>query len=414
MGRAKSVRKKAPSTSQSKKRSYSKTSASNTNNSNTNVVNTKTRNSSKGLHKLLSTNPSLFEKVHSKISARHLGKSIQTTVKKASALGQAAEDIFFGFDDIVLSGLAGNGWHYPGSHYIGPGTPIGPGIESAPVNAMDNLARIHDYQYSQLQEKGVDPYWTFNEADRQMLKGVDLTTPEGWAIYIGIGLKQILPDDHTSVDPVPPFGVTEPGQGTADDQLAEKPRNTIQREMTGEIRTILLEKALAALAQQPQQQQQQPIAPSAMNALKEPRQSKSKMQPSTATDKMKSFFNSISNPRVQPREEAARRRFFLTGPSLDRRELGRIAGGLNAPAQQGLSSLYSSAGRSLELPGFSEGPRPPRSSLSFNSQPRSAVGNPLASMQTPVKTKTSSYQIPAPFSRNSQGLMRAIPSFVKR
>jgi len=369
---------------------------------------------SSGLHKLLTTNPSLFEKVHTKVAARHLGRSLQTTVKKASALGQAVEDIYFGFDDIILSGLAGNGWHYPGSHYIGPGTPLGPGIESAPVNAMDNLARIHDYQYGQLQEKGVDPYWTFNEADRQMLKGVDLTTPEGWAIYIGIGLKQILPDDYTSVDPVPPFGVTEPGQGTADDQLAEKPLNTSRREITGEMRTTLLEKALAALAQQQTQQQQQQQTP-----LKEPRQSTSKKQPApvpatAAMDKMKNFFSSISNPRAHPREEAARRRFFLTGPSLDRRELGKIAGGLNAPAQQGLSSLYSSAGRSLELPGFSEEARLPPSSRSFNSQPRSVVGNPLASMQTPVKTQTSSYQIPAPFSRNSQGLMRAIPSFVKR
>lgn len=103
--------------------------------------------------------------------------------------------------ELIGSAIAGPIKGYPGSNYIGPGTDLTQNLQ--PTSQMDDLARIHDFQYSQLEAKGVNPYFTFNLADRYMLAHADLTTAEGWAIYIGIGMKQIFPDDLTGVDPVP-------------------------------------------------------------------------------------------------------------------------------------------------------------------------------------------------------------------
>ena len=44
---------------------------------------------------------------------------------------------------------------------------------SGPVqHAVDALCRTHDRRYGQLEKKGINPYWTWNEADEEFLEGL--------------------------------------------------------------------------------------------------------------------------------------------------------------------------------------------------------------------------------------------------
>jgi hypothetical protein len=129
-------------------------------------------------------------------------------VKEASALGSFLKTMVTQAPEIVMHGAAGKGFHYPGSNYIGPGTNVG--AAGAPTSGTDALARTHDIHYEYLQKQGVNPYFTSNEADRQMLSGADLSTPEGWGNFIFIGLKEkLFPKNRVPVPPVPEFGKDE-------------------------------------------------------------------------------------------------------------------------------------------------------------------------------------------------------------
>lgn len=354
-------------------------------------------------------------------------------LKEAAAFGEAGKEIVAGLPGTIVSGLTGGGWLYPGSHYIGPGNPIGKG-EPAPVSAMDNLARTHDYQYSQLMEKGVDPYFTYNRADEELVQKADLTTAQGWALYIGMTLKKVLPSDYTSVDPVPPFGAAEAGGGTGDTAPGEMPHQTSLRERMGEMKTNLLEKALAAYANGDQQMEEAMhniaaprgnqleeaarlnflrggtgSAPAATAAAAPPTRAPAPARPGGAPP-----VGGATRPPLRPR----RRR-------LEEEEEDIVDGGLNADARRGLSLLSSRYGleeeRSLRFleplaaAAAPPPPPPPRPSLARSSgRPPTAVSNPLAIMQRPVNRATGGY-VPAPaFSRKSQGLTREVPSFVRR
>lgn len=148
----------------------------------------------------LSTNPldtlNLdYTKVASKITG---GKNI-----KAVSLLESINTMVTHAPDILIHGLMGKGFHYPGSNYIGPGTKV----ETAgpPVNAMDAAARVHDIQYEELMRKGVDAYFTWNSSDRELIKKADLNEPMGWAVFAGMSAKKIFKYDDTPVTPVPPY-----------------------------------------------------------------------------------------------------------------------------------------------------------------------------------------------------------------
>lgn len=93
---------------------------------------------------------------------------------------------------------------YPGSRYIGPGNKLD---EGKPLTKHDRLAYVHDHQYSELMEKGVNPYFTFNEADVQMLRDADFRTIQGAAVALGIGAKRLFRRDRTKVSQPLPWEV---------------------------------------------------------------------------------------------------------------------------------------------------------------------------------------------------------------
>lgn len=165
------------------------------------------------------------------------------------AAGKATATLVENAPEIVSGMITGKGFTWEGSNYIGPNTDLSQNYQ--PMSQMDDLARIHDYQYGQLQEAGVNPYFTFNQADKYMLDHVNLDTPEGWAIYVGIGLKQIFPDDYTEVSPVPPFTAAIAGGGgkqistMGDQQIGMTPT----QQLNNETLSIQRERMFAAIAE---------------------------------------------------------------------------------------------------------------------------------------------------------------------
>lgn len=103
---------------------------------------------------------------------------------------------------IAYGAVRGRGIVYPGTNYIGPGNPLSSG---RPKSYHDNLARTHDYQYQYLMDKGVDPYFSWNQADREMVKKADPTTLEGAAVLMGINPKRIFRRDRTKVPVIAPY-----------------------------------------------------------------------------------------------------------------------------------------------------------------------------------------------------------------
>jgi len=211
------------------------------------------------------------------------------------AAGNAIGTLFTHAPEIILSGASGHGYHYPGANYIGPMTPLekNPG---APTSQMDDLARIHDWQYNQLQEAGVNPYFTFNEADRYMLAHANLDTPEGWAIYLGIGMKQIFPDDYTTVDPIPVY------QGVGENPSTLAPQEKEKWELKSIMRKDMIERMISA-TEQIQKMGQEEATPF-ISSLLDP-----KYRPQGGTGQQQQI-------RPQPRDfgnSAFLRRFFFGG-----------------------------------------------------------------------------------------------------
>ena len=101
----------------------------------------------------------------------------------------------------------GGGVIYPGSNYIGPGNSLDAG---RPTSQADAVAREHDYQYDYLQKQGVDPYFTWNEADRKAVRKVKTTSPSGAAVWAGLNQKRIFRRDDTPVPEVRKYGEKGP------------------------------------------------------------------------------------------------------------------------------------------------------------------------------------------------------------
>lgn len=103
---------------------------------------------------------------------------------------------------IMQKAVSGKGLTYPGTRYIGPGNKLN---EGKPKSKADRAAYVHDHEYDQLLKKGVNPYTTFNRADRKMIKNADLTTDEGLALWLGMNAKRIFRRDSTELDKVEPW-----------------------------------------------------------------------------------------------------------------------------------------------------------------------------------------------------------------
>jgi hypothetical protein len=136
-------------------------------------------------------------------AGKKFGNAIVDAAQKNFALMKMLHHVNMNKEKILFHGITTGQWTYPGSNYIGPGNPNNSG---EPVNAQDALAYQHDHQYSELQEQGVNPYFTFNEADRELYEKADLKTPEGWALKLGMGVKKLTQkEDHHKVGHVKPW-----------------------------------------------------------------------------------------------------------------------------------------------------------------------------------------------------------------
>lgn len=145
---------------------------------------------------------SKFSKFTSSVKKKF--RTFKKSLKVAKAGATLVGKTFVYSPAIVTRALRGRGLVYPTSKYIGPGNKLD---EGKPVDAADALAYVHDHQYSELLQKGKSPYFTFNEADREMLRNVDVTTDKGLAEYLGISAKRIFKSDRTPVSKVDPWAV---------------------------------------------------------------------------------------------------------------------------------------------------------------------------------------------------------------
>lgn len=136
------------------------------------------------------------------------GKVLVKTGIKAYKVARAAKKTFqkgWKGHQKVLKGFAKTGAiTYPGTHYMGPGNQLDMG---PPRSYADTLAYVHDHQYSQLEKKGVDVYFTFNKADAELLKKVSPTKTSLAPLYYAMTAKRVLPVENTPVQSVPPYAV---------------------------------------------------------------------------------------------------------------------------------------------------------------------------------------------------------------
>lgn len=112
----------------------------------------------------------------------------------ATIIKSDAAKLALNLPKMTYNAYKGKGFVYPDTKYIGPGNPMDLGT---PINYDDNLAYIHDNQYDELIDKGINPYFTFNEPDREMIKNARLTTPAGRATWLGINAKRVFKNDYT-------------------------------------------------------------------------------------------------------------------------------------------------------------------------------------------------------------------------
>lgn len=68
-----------------------------------------------------------------------------------------------------LGGLARGEMTVPGYNFAGPGNPVD---DYPPVNPTDAAAKQHDIEYGKLQEQGINPYTTYNDADEDFINKI--------------------------------------------------------------------------------------------------------------------------------------------------------------------------------------------------------------------------------------------------
>jgi len=314
------------------------------------------------------------------------------------AAGKATETLVENAPEIVSGMITGKGFTWEGSKYIGPQTDLSQNYQ--PMSQMDDLARIHDYQYGQLEAAGVNPYFTFNEADRYMLDHVNLNTAEGWAIYVGIGLKQIFPDDYTEVAPVPPY-TADGGQKQiatlGDQQVGMTPTQQLENEYKATQR----DQMFAAIAQASMQLSKIGVVNKATF-----------IPPKTTTSAAATSSSSDFRHRLT---------FLLGGPE----GVANLAGMTNRPPPGGTPNAPAPRKQSLSARQLQESlpfasTLPPFSSLPSRdlTEPSAPLFRPrglsslakYSMMKTPRNYKKQTFQLES--SGSSNGL--SIPSFVKR
>lgn len=321
---------------------------------------------------------------------------IPEALKQFWAAGTALSTLVGNAPEILQGYSQGKGIIYPGSNYIGPFNPLEEQGSAPPTSQMDDLARIHDYQYGQLMEQGVNPYFTFNEADRYMLSQVNLSTAEGWAIYLGIGLKQIFPDDYTKINPVPTYG----GAGDNPPQLYPNAQRMWENRQIW--KSEMYEKM--AIANQDLQQNLQT------------QQEKSPFIRSLLGAVGGGAGAGAATPTPQPRDfgkDPFLRRFFLGASSSE-----MAAGGPNATARLALSAGLRSPSSALRFLSTGHSSRSLSSAHNNVATIASRQNKPTINLMHPAVQrdyKNNSYSLGnssqfSQFSRN--GLF--VPSFVKR
>lgn len=321
--------------------------------------------------------------------------SMPEGLEKMYAAGNALVTMITATPELIASAALGHMKGYPGSNYIGPGTDLTTNLK--PTSQMDDLARIHDWQYSQLEAQGVNPYFTFNLADRYMLAHADLTTAEGWAIYVGIGLKQIFPDDYTGIEPVPLYK----GAGEDPTVLSEPQRRIWEN--YGIDRLAMMEKI--------QQVSQQLTHPSLMTQEEKTPFISSLLGALTTAKETLQQVAQVGAPPPQPRDfgkDPFLRRFFL-GDSTT----GTITGGPSAIARRVLSTGLSSSSSALRfLPmGQRFSLSSARNSVATVASRENKSVSSLAHPQQKRDYKRNMYTQPNSLFSSQNG--RSVPSFVK-
>lgn len=79
----------------------------------------------------------------------------------------------------------GRGFVPPGYRYLGPGNDLDRG---EPTNENDRKAQTHDIGYTELEKEGVNPYWTYNDADETFLKELK---PDDIPTYVAKGVFSV-------------------------------------------------------------------------------------------------------------------------------------------------------------------------------------------------------------------------------
>ncbi len=332
------------------------------------------------------------------------------------AAGEMAGTLVTSIPQILEGGSKGEGFLYPGTSYIGPKNPL---KGQTPTSQMDDLARIHDYQYGQLLEMGKNPYFTFNEADKYMLEHADLTTAEGWAIKLFIGSKEFLfPEDHTPVKPVSPMKSQSTTAAASAPSTTPSSTTLTQSTVTAsssdkaQMSSLLLSHIKEALNLSPSHLIQRPIRILTGEELK----SSTPASVASASGEVESPPRMALNALLRPLKNKAQdtaRRLFLSGALNGDRE--KVPGTLAASAD-GKSLLPSSSQRLLSaLPFFSK--RPPSSQAPPPPPGASAPPARLpASVMRPKGSKVSfsrNYQTQTFPSRIASSNRHNRPSFVR-
>lgn len=136
--------------------------------------------------------------------AQRFASRLNKTALQAKALATVFWKMRSNWRPFLARGLTQGKWMYPGVNYIGPGNKLD---EGKPVSYHDRLAYQHDHQYAYLQRKGVNPYFTFNNADRAMIAKVDTTSDEGMAEWLGMNAKRVFKSNRAVVPTFQPWEV---------------------------------------------------------------------------------------------------------------------------------------------------------------------------------------------------------------
>jgi hypothetical protein len=121
----------------------------------------------------------------------HGAKVGKAAVQLASRLANPINQVKF-----AAKAAKGEGFVLPGSKYIGPGNRMDLG---APVDVADANAYQHDIDYDNYIKSGIPKhkvYLGYSDADKRLQEKTPWTTPNGLAVQLGMGIKQLANAAH--------------------------------------------------------------------------------------------------------------------------------------------------------------------------------------------------------------------------